>query len=943
MTSQLIRTVDVPSLAEERLAALERRFDVELALGRQANVVRELQTTIAEYPLRERFHAQLMLALYRCGRQAEAFTVYQDVTDLLAAQLGVDPSEELRTIRQKILTNAPDIAAPPPREPVAVTRRPSAPRELPLQEGDFVGRTESRARITEVLTGGGDVPLAVIVGPAGVGKTALAVTMAHELADRFPDGQLFADMRGYSSSPELTAADVLARFLVSLGIPAIQVPSDPDELAGMYRSTLADRRVLILLDNVARPAQVRPVLPGAAGCAVIVTSRNDLRGLTARQGARPIGLDVLPPEQSHALLTTIIGPESAESAAVAELATLCGHLPLALRIAAANVVAGRDLAGYLVELRADRLSALEIDDDDEAAVRAAFRLSYGALDEPAARTFRLLGLIPGSDFTAHGVAALTAVPLAEATRLLEGLVAANLVQRKADGRYQLHDLMRAYAAELADDEPARERFFGFYMLTVDAASRLLFPRALRLERPAVDPVVRPEQFADGDAALSWMERESVNVLDVIMAAVQHDHHAVVWPLVESVQTHLATAGRYLTETLAVFQVVLAAAITDGEHEAAGIAHHALGVIEFNRRELAAAERHYADAASTYRAAGVSARLPGALIALGISCIDQGKLDDAVRHLTESLAIEDTTDLLQTTRGWGILSATEVLRGNLDAAERAARASLDVRHHDRSGSYEGEARVQLSQTMIYRGRCVDAADQLERALPIYRRMANRHYEMVAFSLLSVAHRFRGDLAAAQDAAGQATRLATADDLRVSDMIALWAISEVRRAQGDHDGAAADYRAALDAAHGTSYPRVEIGLLIGSATNTLALGDPSGARPLVERATVMARRTGYQLLHARANVVMARVQLAQGDHDEATALAEPAALTCRRLGAWLEEAYAWHAVGAARWAGGDHDGARTAWDAAEAGITDAQLLPGAEIRRLLASVPQPHDVR
>lgn len=550
--SSVLQNMDVPVLTEERLAALERRFDIELELGHHTALLRELQAATAEFPLRERFHGHLMQALHRSGRRADAFAAYQHISDLLATHLGVDPSEELRTIRQRILTDDSGVGTPPAAGSALV------PRELPPDLGDFVGRADARARMSQLLTGAVGVPLAVVVGPPGVGKTALAVKVAHELRGRFPDGQLHADMRGYSSGPELTADDVLARFLVSLGTPATLIPASPDELVALYRSTLADRQVLILLDNVTNPRQVRPILPGTPGCAVIVTSRNDLRGLTVRQGARPIGLGMLPPEQSHELLGTIIGQDIAAEyrQEMTELAELCGHLPLALRIAAGNILARHDvtLPGYLAELRANRLSALEIDDDDEAAVRATFRLSYRALEEQVARVFRLLGLVPGADCTPHAVAALAGLPVDVAGRVLDQLVAANLVARMPGRRYQVHDLLRGYAAEecasAAEMSEARARLFGFYMLTVDATRKLLFPITAQMPRPDVDPAVRPVRFVDSAEAMSWMERECLNVFDVIVAAVRHGHHEVVGPLVEASRPFVATSGRYRTAVMA---------------------------------------------------------------------------------------------------------------------------------------------------------------------------------------------------------------------------------------------------------------------------------------------------------------------------------------------------------------------------------------------------------
>jgi DNA-binding SARP family transcriptional activator/tetratricopeptide (TPR) repeat protein len=940
--SDLIQSHDVPVLEGERLGALERRFDVELSLGRHANLVRELQVAIGEYPMRERFYGQLMVALYRSGRQADAFGVYENVKDMLAGELGLDPSEELRTIRQNILTNDPSIAAPSSHDPVTTVRPSATPRELPPVVGDFVGREDVRARISGVLASDSGVTVAVIVGPPGVGKTALAVQVAHESRARFPDGQLYADMRGYSSAPALIAAEVLARFLVSLGVPSARIPSDQDELSALYRSRLADRKVLILLDNVVNPNQVRPVLPGTSGCAVIVTSRNELRGLTALQGVRPIALGVLPIEQSRALLGNILGDDIADTERVTELAQLCGHLPLALRIAAANLLAQHDLGlpDYIAELRANRLSALEIDGDDQAAVRAAFDLSYRTLDERAARVFRLLGLIPGQDFTADAVAALAALPVTDAGQVLDQLVAGNLAMRGSPRRYQLHDLLRAYAAELSspDEEstPARSRLFGFYLKTVDAAAEQLFPIWLLMPRPHVDPVVRPLTFDDAAAATSWMDRECLNALDVMVAAVRHGLPEFAWSMSETMRAYLVTSGRYHAEGVSAYTIALRAAVAAGDHPAEAAVLYVLGSLHLQYAEPRHAARYYAEAARVNQEMGELAGQTRALTGLGGAHMDAGELDLAARHITSALELGPLTDYpMQALSGWVNLAEVELRRGNLGQAERAVTAALSLCEYDDSRMLEAAAHRISGQVLVRRGRCVEAIGEFEQALTCYLRMPMPSDEVAAQAGLSAAYLEIGDQTAALARARLALRRAADDEKFDSDTDALLPLAAVQRAMGRFDEADVNYRKALELCRRMHYPVGEVDLLLGCAENNRARGNLDAAAELADQAVAFAQRCGYRTVDARARTVAAWIELDRGDPSKAMAIVQDAVLVSGRLGAWLDEARALYVRGLAEQASGSPDLAQESWQAADRALIDSKLPDTAEIRQQLAA--------
>jgi DNA-binding SARP family transcriptional activator len=503
--AEALRREEGQGLEALRLQAEEWRIDAALHLGGHAELVPGLRSLAARHPLRERFHGQLMLALYRCGRQAEALAAYARARSVLVAELGTEPGPGLQELHQQILSADPALTGP--ARPAEGGPQRAVPRELPPAVPGFTGRSAELQALTGLLNRlGAQAPGALVIsaigGTAGVGKTALAVHWAHRVADRFPGGQLYVNLRGYDPGPPVPATDALAAFLRALGVPGPDIPPEEDERAARYRSLLAGRRMLVVLDNARSADQVRPLLPGTPACTVLVTSRDTLAGLVARDGAARLDLDLLPLPEAIALLRTLIGPRAdAEPEAAARLADQCCRLPLALRVAA-ELAASRpaaSLAGLVSELAdlSTRLDLLETGEDPRTQVRTVFSWSYRHLDAEAARTFRLTGLHPGPDLDPHAAAALTSTALPQARRALDTLARAHLISPAAPGRYAMHDLLRGYARELTatvdggpEQHAALTRLFDHYLHTAATAMDILFP-AERHRRPRIPPPAPP--------------------------------------------------------------------------------------------------------------------------------------------------------------------------------------------------------------------------------------------------------------------------------------------------------------------------------------------------------------------------------------------------------------------------------------------------------------------
>ncbi len=557
-----------------RLDALEERQSVLLALGRDTEVVTEGRALAGAAPFRERLHGQLMRALHRNGRRGEALEVYRRFRNRMVDELGLEPTDELQRLQQLILQPGGCEA------PVSEALMP-VPRQLPAPPASFTNRGRELRELDRQL-GGDSVGVAMISGPGGVGKTWLALHWAHTHRGRYPDGQLYANLRGFDSAEEpVPPGTVLRHFLGALGVPPAVIPVEQEAQAALYRSVLADRRLLVVLDNARDSAQVTPLIPGIPGCTVLVTSRNRLVSLNATHSARLLEVGAFSDEEAHRMLAHHFGPEpmAADPASVAVLLEHSGGLPLALGVLAARATAhpGFPLAVLAQELRdpATRLDALQTGDLG-AGLRAVFASSYAALDARAARLLLLLGTAPGPDIGLPAAAALVGLPPAETRALLSALETANLVRQLSPGRYWTHDLVRLDAAERAEaDLPAEVRrqalvrLVTIYTAMACAADRVLVP-----PRPAITAL--PWQgdlpaFGDASAALAWFETELPGLLAAQHQAPELGMDVAAWQLAWGLNTFLLRRS-YTRERLGCWEIAMAAAYRLDDPHTTAVAH-----------------------------------------------------------------------------------------------------------------------------------------------------------------------------------------------------------------------------------------------------------------------------------------------------------------------------------------------------------------------------------
>jgi DNA-binding SARP family transcriptional activator/Flp pilus assembly protein TadD len=676
------------TLSAERAAAELDRTDLALRLGRHNTVLAAVTARAAANPLDERVAGQLVLALYRAGRQADALDHYERTRRRLAEEFGADPGHALRELHRKILTADPEL------EPPAAG---TVPRQLPAAPRWLVGRDSESAALTEAVTGpGGTVPVCAIGGPAGIGKTALALRWAHDHLARFPDGQLYVDLRGFDpSGAPMTPKSAVLRLLGALGADPAALPPDEDGLVAQYRSLVAGRRLLVVLDNARDTAQVEPLLPGSETCAVLVTGRHRLAGLAVR-GARLVDLDPLPETAARDLLARHVGPGAVadEPGAAADLVRWCAGLPLAVGIVAARVAArpGFPLAVLAEECGDARLDALDAGDLN-ANLRAVFSWSYAALDPVAATVFRLLGVAPGPDVGLAAAAALTGLDGPRVRAVLRCLADANLLQEHVPGRYRMHDLTRLYAAELTGGEArvaALRRLTDRQLGAARSAARLLRP-----EHPVIelDPAAAcvPPAFEDRAAATAWFDAEHTGLLALLDAAAAQGRHRVVWQLAWFLSAYHAGRG-LLVDDLTAWQAGVAAASELAEPATRAVAH----------------------------------------LQAGTACARLGRHADAVGHLDRALELARAAEVLadvHRTLGWVWQDHGEPGRALVHA-----RRSLELYRATGNAMREADALNSVGWLHARVGELPGAADHCARALTLCRRLGHRRAEALTLHSL-----------------------------------------------------------------------------------------------------------------------------------------------------------------------------------------------------------------
>ncbi|MFC0439003.1 BTAD domain-containing putative transcriptional regulator [Kutzneria buriramensis] len=576
------------TLLQERLTAEQDATDLRLRRGEHAELLGMLAAQAGEHPLDERLASQFMVALYRSGRQADALKHYERIRLRLSEDLGADPSPPLQHLHRQILTADHTLAAPVSEPRVqAVT-----PRQLPAPPGVFVGRDRELTALTKAVdqqtAQGATVVVSAIGGGGGVGKTWLALQWAYQNLDRFPDGQLFVDLLGYAPAGKpMEPGEAVCGFLDALDVQPAAIPAGLHAQTALYRSLVAGRRMLIVLDNARDTAQVEPLLPGSPACAVVVTSRDRLAGLVAAHNARPIALDTLDDAEARELLAGRLGPErlAAEPDAADELVDRCAGLPLALGVVAARAALRPDtlLAALAAELRdtATRLGALDTG-DPAASVHAALSWSVAAIEPNQAQVFMLLGLAPGPDIALPAAESLTDLPAAEVSEALRALERVSLIQQHLPGRYRMHDLVRLHAAAharqhlpLPDRDAALHRLVDYYLHTAHAADRLLAPHREPLQSGPPAASSRPHLLADKSTALAWFSAENPNLLATQRLVMREGWHRTVVHLAWTLTTFHSRQGR-LHDYRTVWEAALATAARLDDHATTAMAHRYLG-------------------------------------------------------------------------------------------------------------------------------------------------------------------------------------------------------------------------------------------------------------------------------------------------------------------------------------------------------------------------------
>jgi DNA-binding SARP family transcriptional activator/Tfp pilus assembly protein PilF len=873
----------VVDLDRQRAAMIAEYAELAMATGLAAQVLPHLERLAEREPLDERAHALLMLALAGSGQQATALHLYEELRRRLDDQLGVHPGAELSEAHLRVLRQQVPGSGRPARQAVPAQ---VVPRQLPAATRHFAGRTEELKALGGLLDRtpasevGGAVVISAIGGTAGVGKTALAIHFAHQVAERFPDGQLYANLRGFDPTGiPTTPAEAIRGLLAALQVAPEQIPASLDAQAGLYRSLLASRRMLVVLDNARDEQQVRPLLPASPTCLVLVTSRNQLTGLVTSEGAYPLTLELLSPADSRELLARCLGGErvATEPAAVDELVGLCARLPLALSIAAARAATQPTLplAALAAELRHAHAPLDALDTGEvNSSMRAVLSWSYQQLAAPAARLFRLLGLHPGPDVTPLAAASLAAIAPERANLLLRELAHAHLLAEHTPGRFAFHDLLRAYAGEQArscDSEAERHaaltHLFDHYLASAAAAMDTLVP-AEQQRRPRIPAPATPlPPVGAAAAARAWLDAERAILVAVAAYTAGHG-----WP--EHTTRLAATLFRYLdrgghhADALTVHTHALHAARQTGDRGAQANTLISLGQVFWLQGRYRQATHHLQQALALYGELGDQLGQARTLANLGLVEWHQGRYQQAAQHRRHALAIyRGLGDQLGQGRTLNNLGMGELRQGRYQQA--AGHHQQALRLFREIGDRDGEACAldNLGVVDLRRGRYQQAAGHHRQALLLFREIGYRDGEAEALDHLGLVDQQLGHHRQAAGHHRQALTIYREIGYRDGEANVLDHLGLVEQHLGHHQQAIDRHQQALAIFRQLGDRSGAAEALNGVGEALVAAGRPEQARAQHRDALALASRIGDRYQRARAHDGLAHAHHASGDPRQA----------------------------------------------------------------------------
>ncbi|MFD7299053.1 BTAD domain-containing putative transcriptional regulator [Streptomyces sp. NPDC059897] len=911
-----------PFLRDERERLLDRRralrlerLDCLVRLHRFHQALDDIGAFGTCAPYDEALLAARMRALYGCERQADALNAYHEMRARLRDDLGIDPGEELRRVYEAVLRKDDTylIGNAGPSESTARGNVALQPAELPRDVAGFVGRSEELALLDELLPADADeglsgaVVISAIGGSAGIGKTALAVRWAHRVRSRFPDGQLSVNLHGFDHDrPPLGIGEALEALLSSLGLGASEIPADAESQARLYRSLLAGKRVLILLDNAASAEQVRPLLPGGGSSCVLVTSRNRLGELVAHDGARALSLDLLASAEAHTLLRAILGAErlTAEPAALDALIARCGGLPLVLRVASARLAGdpGLRLSDLVAELdEGNRLEALEPDRAATSLLRAAFSASYARLPDTARRAFRLLGLFPGAEFTAEATAALLATSPRQARRFLGTLTAAHLIEPVTAGRYRFHDLLREFARERAvedesdaDAEAALSGLLTWYLHATHAAAGSWFAPELYDSRGAADAQGLPSTV-DGE---KWLEAERANLLAMIHHVGRHGPRYGAWHLNSGLfgyfWIHLPRAT-WLDAVVAG----LDAAVAEGDLLGQAVMHSILGIIHWDKRQAGKSFAHHAQVMelggkAEWPAAEIAARggrgfvewsmasLESAYenfstaldavrddeyrqitafghLGMGMTCRDLGRLHEAVGHLALAAQQRKWISWWDDSLAVQFLGAVYHELGRYQEGLALLRPSTD--HDEQSGYRNGRAMMldALAKIHVDLGRYDEALREAEQAYGMVHGPGRPWVRATILNTIAAAHRGLGHTDRSIGIHTRALELAREARHRRTEADCILGLALTHERRGAHGEAREHAELTVEIARDHSFRVVEGQALTALCAVARSEGDRAAAERIGHEALAIHRETGHRPGEARTRILLGRPAL------------------------------------------------------------------------------------